>query len=125
LFELLLQRGEFGEWRIRIRLLVAPVGATVRLGEILLPLGSINALAVTARSARSILAVPTAVSPITSRRVAVLAVLALVPILPRLTVLPLVPAGPVAALTSSRRIGRRRGCSFTIFGRPRSALRTV
>src|SRR4051812_18321470 len=44
LFELLLQGGELGEGRIRIRFLVAAAARTVRLGVILLALGAVGTL---------------------------------------------------------------------------------
>jgi hypothetical protein len=104
---LLLQRGELGERRIGIRLLVAPIGAAVRFGEVFLPLGTIDTLALTPPMARSIVTTPAAILPIRPRCIVILALLALVPILPRLTVMFFVSAVPMPALARGFLFGRR------------------
>jgi len=112
LLELLLQRGKLGEWRIRVRLLVAPVGA-MGTGVILRALGATRAfVAATARRTRS------AVRALAAVRARVLllvhALTALVPVAAVLAGLP-IALGAATALGLSAGIRCRSGLAS--FGR--------
>src|ERR1700686_1412677 len=119
LLELLLKRGELGEWGIGLRLLVAAVGiATVRLGVILLTLSALYAVAFVA-AGRTV----AALRVVFTLDALALALDALLPLVPILTLL------AIFALDVRRRrirrffrdfrghwrrhcIGRRRCCGF-------------
>ncbi|MGA7971269.1 MAG: hypothetical protein WCA36_00550, partial [Pseudolabrys sp.] len=110
LLELLLERGELGEGRVRIRLLVAPLATaatttTLGLGEILLALGTVDTAAIAARAARTV-APPLMPLPVTA---ATIAILARLPILPIFSTLALGPTGTALAVTPWRLAFRRRG----------------
>jgi hypothetical protein len=90
LFELLLESGELGKWRVGVRLLVAAAGAaSERLGVILLAIGTFDTVA--ALAARPV-----------PPRTAILSVgafgLPLFPLLPLLSVLTLLPIWPFVAI---------------------------
>jgi hypothetical protein len=105
LFELLLEGGKLGKWRIRIRLLIAAVAAgTVRLGVILLafsPIGTILVLA-----PRSL----------TTRPALVATLAALLTVAAGLAVLPVWTPVLAAGL-----FGRRAGVTGRCCGRSRSS----